>query len=179
MSKHSDQTFQQQIAKDLWDRDNLVQKAALLPKVRKVHSHSFLWRFSITLTSLCLIGAIVGAVVAVASWRHNPAAPPSPAVNLIVLCAGVLAFDRLFAILFLFVPAVHRNAKVALQPIPSLQEIDQQLRLEFPGCQPSLQDLIAVEARIKSERNEAALVTGGLLIGIHAAGRVASGKPLL
>jgi hypothetical protein len=31
-------------------------------------------------------------------------------------------------------PYLHRNAKVAFAPIPGLQEIDAQLRQEFPGC---------------------------------------------
>lgn len=180
-STHNPNPTAQLIAKDLQDRDRLVQKEARPPKARKVHSHTLLWRFSGWLTLICVVGAVVGAVVALASWQRN--VPPSPvltfAINTIVGCVAVLAFYWLFAILFLFLRTVHRNAKVAFAPIPTLQTLDAQLRQEFPGCQPSLQDLLAVEARIKSERNEAALVTGGMLVGIHLAGRVASGKPIL
>jgi hypothetical protein len=182
MSKHPDQTFQHQIAKDLQDRDKLVKREArppTPPKVHKVHTHSFLWRFSTTLSWLCLIGAVIGTVVAVLSWRHNPASAPSPFVNVIVGCVSVLAFYWLFALCFLFLRAVHQNAKAAFTPVPSLQSIDAQLRQEFPGYEPTLQDLLAVETRLKSERNEAALVTGGLLIGAHLAAHQAQGKPLL
>jgi hypothetical protein len=72
-----------------------------------------------------------------------------------------------------------KSAKAAFSPVPSLQEIDQQLRQEFPGCEPSLADLIAVESRIKSERNEAAVFTVGLLIGVHWAALQTQGGPLL
>ena len=53
------------------------------------------------------------------------------------------------------------------------------LSSQIEGTQSSLNDLLAVEARIKSERNGAALVTGSLLIGGAVAGRVANGKPPL
>jgi hypothetical protein len=47
MSGQLDRTIQRQRAKDVQDRDKLVQKEARLPKVRKLHAHTFLWLFSV------------------------------------------------------------------------------------------------------------------------------------
>jgi hypothetical protein len=71
----------------------------------------------------------------------------------------------------------HQNIREATQPIPSLDQIDRELRLA--GYTPTMQDLLAVEARLKSERNEAALLAGGLIVGLHVAARQARGKPPL
>jgi len=54
-------------------------------------------------------------------------------------------------------------------------ETDAELRAE--GYNPSLQDVIAVEQHLKSERNEVALIAGGLIVGLHVMARQANGKP--
>ena len=41
------------------------------PRAKKVHTRSRLWRFSVTLTWLCLIGAAIGTWVAVQNWHRG------------------------------------------------------------------------------------------------------------
>lgn len=73
--------------------------------------------------------------------------------------------------------AVQGAVDDAIRPIPTLGEIDQQLRAE--GYVPSVQDCIAVEQHLKSNRNEALLTVGALTLGVQALSRTAQGKPLL
>jgi hypothetical protein len=75
-----------------------------------------------------------------------------------------------------FMWAFHCQVREAFKPVPSLAEIDAAFRAE--GYDPSTADVVAMHQYLTSQRNEAALITGGLLIGIHAASRVAEGKPL-
>jgi hypothetical protein len=72
-----------------------------------------------------------------------------------------------------FIRFVWRLADQAGEQIPSLQEIDAQLRSE--GHDPSLQDVLAVEQHLRSHRNEALIGLGALYVGTRAM----RGKPLL
>ena len=76
-----------------------------------------------------------------------------------------------------FMWGFHCQLREAFKPVPSLAEVDAALRAE--GYDPSIADVVAMHQYLTSQRNEAALITGGILIGIHAAGRIAEGKPLL
>jgi hypothetical protein len=71
---------------------------------------------------------------------------------------------------------VRQTTKEAMKPVPSLAEIDQQLRAE--GHDPSISDLVAMHGYLTSQRNEAALLAGALIIGPHLLARQAQGKPL-
>jgi hypothetical protein len=71
----------------------------------------------------------------------------------------------------------HRAICVATRPIPTLDEIGRELTLR--GYTPSFQDCATAQAILKSERNEALVVAGGLIVGAHLLGRQAAGKPLL
>ena len=106
----------------------------------------------------------------------------TPHIQLVNTVSGVLmapvfvmAFIWVLVIIGGILWSVHTNLRVAVKPIPSLAEIDAQLRAE--GYNPSIQDVIAVEQHLKSERNEAALIAGGLIVGLHVMAREAKGKP--
>jgi hypothetical protein len=72
---------------------------------------------------------------------------------------------------------VWRAIGEAMKPIPSLAEIDQQLRAE--GFDPSIADVVALHQYLTSQRNEAAFFAGALVLGPHLLVGQASGKPLL
>ena len=72
---------------------------------------------------------------------------------------------------------VWRTTGEAMKPIPSLAEIDQQLRAK--GYDPSIADVVALHQYLTSQRNEAAFFAGALVIGPHLLARQAQGKPLL
>jgi hypothetical protein len=58
-----------------------------------------------------------------------------------------------------------------------LAEIDQQLRAE--GHDPSIADVAAMHQYLTSQRNEAALLAGALVIGPQLLVRQTQGKPLI
>jgi len=66
----------------------------------------------------------------------------------------------------------HTNLQVAVKPIPSLPR---SMPSSGEGYNPSIQDVIAVEQHLKSERNEAALIAGGLIVGLPRHGQEAKG----
>jgi hypothetical protein len=104
--------------------------------------------------------------------------PASKTVNYAgtYLLGGVVGFWML--VLFCgFLWTTDRALKVATKRIPSVQEIELQLRRE--GFDPSLQDVLAVEAHLKSNRNEGIVLAGALVLGAVALGRQASGKSIL
>jgi hypothetical protein len=72
---------------------------------------------------------------------------------------------------------VWRTTGEAMKPVPSLPEIEQQLRAE--GYNPSIADVVALHQYLTSQRNEAAFFAGALVFGPHLFARQASGKPLL
>ena len=84
---------------------------------------------------------------------------------------GVVAGFWILVGFFAIIWSAHRAVGEAVKPIPSLQEIESQLRQE--GYNPSLQDCLAVEARLKSNRNEAIVVAGAIILGTNLAARQA------
>jgi hypothetical protein len=70
-----------------------------------------------------------------------------------------------------------RNLKVAVAPIPSIAEINNQLIAE--GYQPTLQDCLAVEEHLKSERNEAAVTAGVIFAGLKLGAYQSRGGKIL
>ena len=62
----------------------------------------------------------------------------------------------------------------ATVPIPSLQEIDAQLRQE--GFNPSIADCVAVEQHLRANRNEAFLVNAALVFGPTLLAKQAQGR---
>jgi hypothetical protein len=65
----------------------------------------------------------------------------------------------------------------AMKPVPSLAEIDQQLRVE--GHDPSIADVVAMHQYLTSQRNEPLLTAGALIAIPQVLHRQAQGKPLL
>jgi len=107
-----------------------------------------------------------------ANQRLAPQAVSPPAFGLVLLL-GYWAI----VCSFLYARAVLRLTGEATRPIPSLAEIEVELRRS--GYNPTIQDVIAVEQHLKSERNEALLAAGALIIGPQLLARQAKGKPLL
>jgi len=58
-----------------------------------------------------------------------------------------------------------------MKPVPSLAEIDAQLRIE--GYDPSIADVVAMHQDLTSQRNEAAFFAGALVVGPHLLARQA------
>ena len=137
----------------------------------------------VTLISIGLLGlSIPFPRVVLFHWTIIGADPSNGDYVPVVWSFGfaVLGFAVLIgywfcAAIFLWLRGMHRLGNEAHAPIPSLAEIERQLRAV--GYDPSIADCVAIEQHLKSERNEKAVVYGALLIGGLAAGRVANGKP--
>jgi hypothetical protein len=126
-------------------------------------------RFARRFTYICVIGIAVG----LPNTHHDIWG----SFNLAGISALALVGFWSCVAFGAFMWAFHCQLREAFKPIPSLQEIDAQLRAE--GFSPSLADVIAVEQHLKSQRNEQLLIAGGIYAGIHLAARQASGKPPL
>ena len=126
---------------------------------------------------ISVLAFVVGIVLTLVNTDQQSGTPHSQFVNTVsgVLIAPVfvMAFIWVLVIIGGILWSIHTNLQVAVKPIPSLAEIDAQLRAE--GYNPSIQDVIAVEQHLKSERNEAALIAGGLIVGLHVMARQAKG----
>lgn len=91
------------------------------------------------------------------------------------ICIGVFGAYVIFGIFFIFgylVYAFAKSLKAASVPIPSLPEIEAQLRDQ--GYDPTIQDVIAVEQHLRSNRNDALLGAAAA----YGATRLLSGKSL-
>ena len=93
-------------------------------------------------------------------------------IGLVILCGYWIPVAA-----FLYIRTVCRVTDQALASIPSLAEIELQLRRE--GYDPSIQDVVAVEQHLKSERNQSIVVLGALVIGPQLLARQARGESLL
>jgi hypothetical protein len=137
-----------------------------------------LWRLLVRSTVWSILALVAGIVLTLVNSGQN-GNPHSRFLNTVsgVLIAPVFAVALIwvFVIIIGMLWSIHTNLQVAVKPIPSLAEIEAQLRAE--GYNPSIQDVIAVEQHLKSERNEAALLAGGMIVGLHLMARQANGKP--
>ncbi len=134
------------------------------------------WRFAKVYSLLC-VTVLVVAVIGVGQTAHlqNGAWEFWNGVALwsVVLLVGFWIAVWFFSFLFAF----HQNTKLAVTPIPSLQVIERELVLA--GYTPSLQEVLLVEQRLKSERNTAVAVSAGLIVATYAGARISKGKPIL
>lgn len=80
-------------------------------------------------------------------------------------------------VMYCYLRSFNKIMDVAMEPLPSLAEIDAQLRAE--GYEPSIADCVALHQYLTSQRNEAAAVAAGIVIGSQVLARQAQGKPLL
>jgi hypothetical protein len=137
-----------------------------------------LWRLLVRSTVWSILALVAGIVLTLVNAGQN-GNPHSRFLNTVsgLLIAPVFAVALIwvFVIIIGMLWSIHTNLQVAVKPIPSLGEIEAQLRAE--GYNPSIQDVIAVEQHLKSERNEAALLAGGMIVGLHLMARQANGKP--
>lgn len=144
-------------------------------------SLTFGQRFSRWFSLLCVLTFVFSLLKA---GHGNPFASmenaPESAYTWVTIGAGaliVLGTYWLWVFLIRWIRFTTGMVGEAAKPIPSLHEIDAQLRAE--GYEPTLQDLLLVEQRLKSERNESAVLAGGSLIAMRSAARQANGKPFL
>jgi hypothetical protein len=108
-----------------------------------------------------------------------PAIYPSAHSATIVLAValGVLAAFWFLVGMGYYLVLVWKTTGEAMKPVPSLAEIDQQLRAE--GYVPSIADCVALHQYLTSQRNEAAFFAGALVIGPQLLAQQARGKPIL
>jgi hypothetical protein len=149
-----------------------------------------IWHWARWLTFWTLIGLIVGAIGAhqvdgphfSTTYSTAPAYPAiyptahGATVVLAVALGVMVAFWFLLALGY-YLRLVWRTTGEAMTSIPSLAEIDQQLRSE--GYDPSIADVVAMHGYLTSQRNDAAFLAGALIVGPHLLARQAQGKPLI
>jgi hypothetical protein len=99
-----------------------------------------------------------------------------PATVILAVALGVLVAFWLMVGMGAYLRLVWRTTGQAMKPVPSLAEIDQQLRAE--GYDPSIADVVALHQHLTGQRNEAAFLAGALVIGPHLLARQAQGKPI-
>jgi hypothetical protein len=136
---------------------------------------------------IILIVAAIGAhQVDGPHFNTNPRLVPTypaiyPLANratiVLVVALGVLVAFWLLVGMCAYVRLIWRMMDEAVKPNPSLTAIDQQLRAE--GHDPSIADVVAMHQYLTSQRNEAIVVTGALVIGPQLLARQARGRSLL
>lgn len=163
-------------------------QSALTPaRVRVKPKHRLLKRFSWLVTIVAAVFAAYGLADPRAVFHQfGPVSDPTGydsgytihyAQAALVLFVGYWVLVVVLKLAWAYHRAVQRTVDVMIKPIPSLPEIAAQLRAE--GFDPGIQDVIAVEQHLKSQRNEAAVMLGALVIGPQLLARQAQGKPLL
>jgi len=85
------------------------------------------------------------------------------ATVILAVALGVLVVFWLLVGIGAYLRLVWRTTGEAMRPIPSLSEIDQRLREE--GHDPTIADVVALHQYLTSQRNEAALLAGALVVG--------------
>ena len=148
------------------------------------------WRWAKWLTFWTLVGLIVAAIGAHrvegpnfnTTYTTVPAYPttyPLAHSATIVLAAtlGALVVFWLLVGMGAYLRLVWRTTGEAMRPVPSLTEIELELRRN--GYDPSIADVVAMHQYLTSQRNEAAFLAGTLVIGPQLLARQAQGKPLL
>ena len=174
----ADRTENQESNEDRQLPQNAIPTILQRPEQPRAAWKTRFWRAAVITTLVGVVCFVVG--IALSLTEHNNASGiasnrfENTVSGWLLAPLAVMAFFWLFAIIGFFLVAVRRNAKIAFAPIPPLQDIEQQLRAE--GYSPTLQDVMAVEQRLKSERNGAAVVTGALLVGMHIAVRRLEGS---
>lgn len=148
------------------------------------------WHWARWVTFWTLVGLIVAAIGAhqvdgphfATTYRTVPAYPAfyplaHRATVVLAVAVGVLVVLWLLVGMGAYLRLVWQTTGEAMKPIPSLAEIDQQLRAE--GFDPSISDLVAMHQHLTGQRNEAAFFAGALVIGPQILARQAQGRPLL
>ena len=159
------------------------------PKATRRFRRAF-WHWARWVTLWTLVGLILAAI----GGRQVPG-PHFDATGTIVpayptfyplahAATIVLAFAFGVMVLFWFLVAmgaylrlVWRTTGEAMKPVPSLAEIE--LELRRVGYKPSIADVVALHQHLTSQRNEAAFLAGALIAIPQVLHRQAEGKPLL
>ena len=100
-----------------------------------------------------------------------------PATVILAVALGVLVVFWLLVAMGAYLRLVWQTTGEAMKPVPSLAEIEVELRQA--GYDPSIADLVAVHQHLTSQRNEAAIIAGALVIGPQLLAQQAKGEPLL
>lgn len=103
-------------------------------------------------------------------WVPVPTASP-----LIGWAIAVFCIYWFGVIMFFYLRSMNRHFDQANAPLPSLQEIADELRSQ--GFDPSIADCIALQNQIKMEKLEHGVAFGAMMIGPTLLARKASGKP--
>jgi hypothetical protein len=148
------------------------------------------WHWARWLTFWTVIGLIVEAIGAHqvdgpnvnASYTTVPAYPviypfAHRATVVLAITLGVVGAFWFLVGMGAYFRLVRQTTRKAMEPAPTLAEIDQQLRAE--GHDPSIADVAAMHQYLTSQRNEAALLAGALVIGPQLLVRQTQGKPLI
>jgi hypothetical protein len=133
-----------------------------------------------------VLAAIGGCQVAGPHFKATGATVPAyatfyplahPATFILAVSLGVLAVFWFLVGMGAYLRLVWQTTGEAMKPVPTLAQIDQQLRAE--GYTPTIADVVAMHQYLTSQRNEAAFLAGALVIGPQLLSRQAQGKPLL
>jgi len=129
----------------------------------------------VTATGILMIWVGTAHKALVFCTLGHPSAPFQVKLNAAggVLLVGFWALVASFA----YLRAVLRLTGQATKPIPSLAEIE--LELRRAGYNPSIADVVALHQHLTGQRNEAAFLAGALVVGPHLLAREAQGKPIL
>jgi hypothetical protein len=154
----------------------MTTQLAPYEQIRPRRSFRFwFWRCAQIWTVLSLVVCVIAFIGASSS---PPQSPANLFWNQVTFCAILpVGLFWIVAWFFPFLFAFHENVKVAVKPIPSLQEIEQQIVLA--GYTPTLQEVLLVEQRLKSERNTAVAVSAGLIVATYAGARIAKGESII
>jgi hypothetical protein len=155
--------------------DEVVQEALSAPpaSTTSVPTRGFreaFWHRARRLTFWTLVGLIVTAIGA---HRINNYSIAHASTLALVWAVGILAGFWCLVGVGYYLRLVWQVTAEALKPIPSLAEIDQQLRAE--GYSPSIADVVAIEQHLKGQRNESLLTFGALVIGPQLLAREVEG----
>jgi hypothetical protein len=148
------------------------------------------WHWARWLTFWALVALIVAAIGAHrvegpnfnTTYTTVPAYPEiypiaHRATVMLAVALGVMVLFWLFVGMGAYLRLVWRTTGEAMRPVPSLAEIE--LEQRRCGYNPSIADVVAMHQYLTSQRNEAAVVAGALVIGPQLLARQAQGKPLL
>jgi hypothetical protein len=148
------------------------------------------WHWARWLTFWTLVGLVVAAIGAHqvdgrnfnATYTSVPAYPAiypfaHHATIVLAVTLGVMVTFCLLVGMGAYFRLVWRTTGEAMKPVPTLAEIE--LELRRGGYDPSIADVVAMHGYLTSQRNEAAFLTGALLIGPQLLAMQAQGKPLI
>ena len=140
---------------------------------------SLLKQVSFVITAIGVGLVVIGKLDPGFTFNHhvkgngwNGTVPNTDHVHALVVGVAILCGYWWIALMFLYVRSFHRTLGEGLRPVPSFAEIEQEFLRN--GYNPSAQDCIAMHQHLTSQRNQAFLVAGAMVVGTNVAARQAS-----